>query len=112
MKNIFSTDESVKINWFASEKYFCTDESVKRQITDSISEDSTDSDLESVHWTVFFKRVGWILKIWHTYRAAEGRTPKDMLLNLLFFKIKKKFSFTLVENPSDLFEKNNSSYLG
>ena len=37
----------MKINWFASEKYFCTDESVKRQITDSISENSTDSDLGS-----------------------------------------------------------------
>ena len=37
---------SVKINWFVSEKYFWTDESVKRRITDSISENSTDSDLE------------------------------------------------------------------
>ena len=37
----------MKINWFFSEKYFCTDESVKRQITDSTSENSTDSDLES-----------------------------------------------------------------
>ena len=47
MKNIFFTDESMKINWFNSEKYFFTDESVKRQITDSISENLTDSDLES-----------------------------------------------------------------
>ena len=47
VKNIFFTDESVKINWFNSEKYFFTDESVKRQITDSISENLTDSDLES-----------------------------------------------------------------
>ena len=47
VKNIFFTDESVKINWFNSEKYFSTDESVKRQITDSISENLTDSDLES-----------------------------------------------------------------
>ena len=47
MKNIFSTEESVKINWFKSEKYFFTDESVKWQITDSISENLTDSDLES-----------------------------------------------------------------
>ena len=45
--NIFFTDESVKINWFKSEKYFFTDELVKRQITDSMSENSTDSDLES-----------------------------------------------------------------
>ena len=47
MKNIFFTDESLKINWFNSERYCFTDESVKRQITDSISENSTDSDLES-----------------------------------------------------------------
>ena len=35
------------INWFVSEKYFCTDESGKKEITDSISENSTDLDLES-----------------------------------------------------------------
>ena len=40
MKNIFSTDESVK-------KIIFTDESVKGQIIDSISENLTDSDLES-----------------------------------------------------------------
>ena len=39
----------MKINRFVSEKYFCTDESVKRQITDSVSENSTDSDLESTN---------------------------------------------------------------
>ena len=39
--------QSVKFNWFASEKYFCTDESVKMEITDSIGENLTDSDLES-----------------------------------------------------------------
>ena len=38
---------SVKIDWFNNEKYLFTDESVKRQITDSISENLTDSDLES-----------------------------------------------------------------
>ena len=43
----FFTDESVKINWFNSGQYFFTDESVKRQITDSISDNLTDSDLES-----------------------------------------------------------------
>ena len=47
VRNIFFTDESVKINWFNSGKYFFTDESVKRQITDSISENLTDSNLES-----------------------------------------------------------------
>ena len=44
---MFSTNESVKINLFNSEKYFLTDESVERQITYSISENLTDSDLES-----------------------------------------------------------------
>ena len=57
----------MKIDWFDSEKYFFllinqwkltdltvkiiffTDESVKRQITDSISENLTDSDLESMY---------------------------------------------------------------
>ena len=48
VKNIFFTDESVEINWFNSEKYVFTGESVKRQVTDSISKDLTDSDLESV----------------------------------------------------------------
>ena len=56
MKNIFFTDESMKINWFNSEKYVFSDESVKRQITDSISENLTDSDLESgsfkIYWIV------------------------------------------------------------
>ena len=47
VRNIFFTDESVKINWFNSEKYFFTGESVKRQFTDSISKNLTDSDLES-----------------------------------------------------------------
>ena len=44
---IISQITSVKINWFVSEKYFCTDESGKRRITDSISENMTDLDLES-----------------------------------------------------------------
>ena len=47
VKNIFFTDEAVEINWFNSEKYVFTDESVKRQIPGSISENLTDSDLES-----------------------------------------------------------------
>ena len=46
-KYFFFTDESVKISWFNSGKYFFTDEPVKRQITDSISENLTDSDSES-----------------------------------------------------------------
>ena len=37
----------MEINRFVSEKYFFTDESVKTQITDLISENSSDSDLES-----------------------------------------------------------------
>ena len=47
MRKICFTNESVKINWFNSGKYFVTDESVKKQITGSISENLTDSDLES-----------------------------------------------------------------
>ena len=47
MKNIFSTDESVKINSFDSGKDHFHDELEKGQITDSISENLTDSDLES-----------------------------------------------------------------
>ena len=47
VRNIFSTDESVKINCFKIKKYFLADESVKEKMTDSISENSTDSDLES-----------------------------------------------------------------
>ena len=47
MENILSTNESVKINWFDSKKIIFTDESVKGHITDSISENLTDSDLES-----------------------------------------------------------------
>ena len=38
---------SVKINWFNSEKYFFPDGSVKKQITDTINENLTNSDLES-----------------------------------------------------------------
>ena len=33
-KYIF-TDESLKINWFVSEKYFSADDSVKKEISDS-----------------------------------------------------------------------------
>ena len=50
----FFTGESVKINWFNSEKYFFTDESVKRKIIDSISENLTDSDLESMKASIDF----------------------------------------------------------
>ena len=47
MKHNFSLIQSVKINWFSIEKYFFPDESVKKQITESISENLTGSDLES-----------------------------------------------------------------
>ena len=62
VKNIFFTGESVKINWFNSEKYFFTDESVKRKITDSISENLTDSDLESK-----LQLVCRFLSVWNAY---------------------------------------------
>ena len=47
MKTFFPLIQSVIINWFGSEIYFFNGESVKRQITDSICENLTDSDLES-----------------------------------------------------------------
>ena len=51
MEKYFFTAESVKIDWFNHEKYFSADESVKREISDSISENLTDSDLKSVYYT-------------------------------------------------------------
>ena len=54
----------MKFDWFDSEKYLFTDESVKRQITDSISENLIDSDLESVfvQFNVKFKYSLWLDK--------------------------------------------------
>ena len=49
VKSIFPLIQSVKINWFSNEKYFLKDESIKNQISDSISENLTDSDLESIY---------------------------------------------------------------
>ena len=53
------------MDWFNSEKYFATDESVKRQTTDSISENLTDSDLESTacaqNSTIIFPPIYLIL---------------------------------------------------
>ena len=47
VKIFFPLIQLVIINWFNSEIYFLTGESVKRQITDSISKNLTDSNLES-----------------------------------------------------------------
>ena len=47
VKKCFRLIQSVIINWFNSEIYFFTGESVKRKNTDSICENLTDSDLES-----------------------------------------------------------------
>ena len=47
VKISFPLVQLVIINWFNSEIYFLTGESVKSQITDSISKNFTDSDLES-----------------------------------------------------------------
>ena len=47
MKIDWSDSEKNLFHWWISEKYFFTDESVKKQMTDSISENLTDSDLES-----------------------------------------------------------------
>ena len=59
VRNIFFTDSSVTINWFNSEKYFLTDESVKMQTTDSINENLTDSDLESTEWHKISQFSSW-----------------------------------------------------
>ena len=56
MKNIFPLILSVEFNRFNSVKYFFTDESVKRQINNSISENLTDLDLGSVKY---------VMKIYH-----------------------------------------------
>ena len=48
VKIFFPLIQSVIINWFNNEIYFFTDKSVKRQITDSIYENLTDSDSESI----------------------------------------------------------------
>ena len=51
MKNIFSTDESVKNIIF-------TYKSVKRKITDPVIENFTDSDLESINiWLLGEKKI-------------------------------------------------------
>ena len=47
--NFYSLITSMKINWFASVKYFFAGESVKRQITDPISENLIDLD--------FYKKI-------------------------------------------------------
>ena len=47
VKTVFPLIQSVIINLFNSKIYFFTGESVKRQITDSVCENLTDSDSES-----------------------------------------------------------------
>ena len=47
MKNIFPLTNQSKLTDLTVKNIVSTDDSVKRQITDSISEDLTDSDLES-----------------------------------------------------------------
>ena len=76
----FSTNESVKINFFNSEKYFFTDESVKRHITDSISENLTDSDLEST--------------MWHATHAVDRRWTNVVLSLIKFFGTLSNFRLT------------------
>ena len=62
----------MKINWFNSEKYFSTDKSVKRKITDSISEKLTDSDLQRT--LVFSKRLKVIFSIFTMSEFVEQRS--------------------------------------
>ena len=68
---------SVKMNWFNSEKYCFTDKSVERQITDSISENLSDSDSESTGilkcWTYPFCNTGLVLvRSWSQPFASTG----------------------------------------
>ena len=75
----FSLINSVKINWFAVINIFhwllewkltylivknigFADESVKSRITDSISENLSDSDLESKDFEIFLNVLPYILK--------------------------------------------------
>ena len=71
----------MEINWFNSEKYFfhwfnqwkLTDLSVKRQITNSISENLTDSDLESMlreNSLNPFNSHQWSLKVIYNIRYS------------------------------------------
>ena len=55
MKLIFSLINQWKLTDLAVKNIFFTDESVKRQITDSISENLTDTDLESTLGNLFKK---------------------------------------------------------
>ena len=83
--------ESVKINWFNSEKYFFTDESVKRQITDSISENLTDSYLES-EWLQIW-RQSW------TTNSVSGEPEyifKKLIIDKIAQEIFKKTSFLFI----------------
>ena len=95
MKNIFFTDELVKINWFNSEKYFFTDESVKRQITDSISENFTDSDLESISldeaWGILLLKVNKIFTIGVEYILYRNFSRHIFTLIILLFDQKLPF---------------------
>ena len=59
----------MKINWFNSEKYFFIDKSVKRQITDSISKNLSDSDLES-KWYLILKRI--FVRNIHSFVCTKG----------------------------------------
>ena len=73
----------MKINWIASEKYFCTDESVKRLITDSISKNSTDSDLESRILITSHKTIKMPLSYWYYFPYLQKRTvPKTLVYQI------------------------------
>ena len=76
----------MKINWFKSEKYLFTDESVKRQITDSISEDLPDSDLESRHF-------------WKMYRNFLNKMRKIQKKSLKVMHFLLKISLNFPEMP-------------
>ena len=64
VKIFFPLIQLVIINWFNSEIYFLTGESVKRQITDSISKNLTDSDLENKNEKICLDILKKLIKVY------------------------------------------------
>ena len=100
------TGKSLEVTWLKSEKQVFTDESVKRQITDSISENLTVSDLESIifarYFTIYsiqyFKNgTHYYVIIFRTYSLKSWKNSfKESWTAQQNFKIRK---FWNVKNP-------------
>ena len=100
MKNIFSIDESVKINWFNGEKYCFTAKSVKRQITDLISENLTDSDLErnlQIKWSANDRKLYLIVFINYIRNIFIDFHKEDVCWNIFWRVIKPVDSDLVLE---------------